>query len=57
MVLILGFFTVCVGVQTSTATAQLDMNAVRYLQELGSYDGLASFSLLPVPILLWFLDN
>lgn len=28
-----------------------------YLQELGSYAGLTPFSLLPVPILLLFLDN
>lgn len=39
---------------------QLGMDTVGqgpYLQELGSYAGLTPFSLLPVPILLLFLDN
>lgn len=60
MVLMLGFFTVCVGTQTSTAIRQLDMVVIGlgpYLQELGIYAGLTSLSLLPVLILLRTLDN
>lgn len=54
MVLMLGFFT------KGHSEAQLDIDVIGlepYLQELGSYIGLTSLSLLPVIILRRTLDN
>lgn len=54
MVLMLGFFT------KGHSEAQLDIHVIGlepYLQELGSYIGLTSLSLLPVIILRRTLDN